>query len=69
MNITFDELLDTTEQLEISERQMFIDIVQHRINEQRRNEIVKDVKKGRLDYGNGNVKRGTSKDLMKEIMG
>jgi hypothetical protein len=69
MNATFDELLDTVDNLEITERQMLIDIVQKRINAQSRKEIILDVRRGRVDYSKGNVKRGSRQELMKEILG
>jgi len=68
MNITFNELLDSVEEMNISERELFVDIVQKRIHEQRRKEIIKDVVQGRKDYKAGKVKRGNSKDLMKALL-
>ena len=66
--MSFAEILDAVESLEISEKEMLLDIIRHRLNEQRRNEIISDVKNGRQDYSKNNVKRGSSKDLMSELL-
>ena len=46
---------------------MIVDIVQKRIIEKNRAEIIKEVEQGRIDYKNGNVKRGGVQELLKEI--
>lgn len=68
MILTFDEVLESVENLEISQKEMLIDIVQKRMSLQRRNEIITDVRNSRKDYVSGNVNRGSSKDLMREIL-
>ncbi len=68
MILTFDEVLESVENLEISQKEMLIDIVQKRMSLQRRNEIITDVRNSRKDYAAGNVNRGSSKDLMREIL-
>ncbi|MDT3738315.1 MAG: hypothetical protein RO257_02310 [Candidatus Kapabacteria bacterium] len=68
MILTFDEVLESVENLEISQKEMLIDIVQKRMSLQRRNEIITDVRNSRKDYGSGKVNRGSSKDLMREIL-
>lgn len=66
--MSFAEILDAVDSLEISEKEILLDIISNRLKEQRRNEIISDVKKGRADYLKNNVKRGSSKELISEIM-
>jgi hypothetical protein len=68
MSFTFDEVLESVENLEISEREMLISIVQKRLHLQRRNEIISNVKIGRKDYESGKINKGSSKDLMRAIL-
>ncbi|MDQ1264961.1 MAG: hypothetical protein QG635_111 [Bacteroidota bacterium] len=63
----FDNILDSIEAMDIQEQQMIVDIIQNRIAEKRRDCIIKEVRQGRLNYKNGNVKRGSKEELLKEI--
>ncbi|MFH1052721.1 MAG: hypothetical protein V1779_17510 [bacterium] len=67
MEITFNEVIENIESLPIPEQERVLDIIQNRINEYKRDEIVKDVKEGRQEYQSGKVKRGTIDDLLKDI--
>ena len=63
----FDEIIEAVEEMDISDREMLIDIVSKRLLEQKRNQIISDVRQSRKDYSSGNVKRGSSKDLLAEL--
>jgi hypothetical protein len=67
MVLTFDQILDQIENLATDDKEMLLDIIQKRMTQQRRKEIISDIRIGRKDYTKGNVKRGSSKDLMREI--
>lgn len=67
MENIFENILGSIETMELQEQQLIIDIVQKRISEKKRECIIKEVQQGRLDYKNGNVKRGSVKELLKEI--
>ncbi len=65
--MSFAEILEAVEELDISEREMLVDIIRHRISEHKRKQIISDVRQGRKDYSSGNVRRGSSKDLLEEL--
>ena len=65
--MSFAEILEVVEDMDISEREMLIDIVRKRLGEQKRKNIQTDVRLGRKDYSKNNVTRGSSKDLLAEL--
>ncbi|MBI5324680.1 MAG: hypothetical protein HZB41_05325 [Ignavibacteriae bacterium] len=67
MNMTFNDLVDTVDELPYEEQEVLVDIINKRIIERKRNEIINDVIQGRKDYQEGNVRRGTVADLMKDL--
>jgi hypothetical protein len=67
MNITFNDLIEKVEELNMGDRELFIDIIQKRMIEYRKKEILKDIRQGRKDYKNNKVHRGSIQNLIKEI--
>jgi len=67
METTFDDVMENIDRLSISEQELVIDIVNKRIRDFKRSEIIRDVLEGRADYIAGKVKRGTLEDLMKDL--
>jgi len=65
--MTFQEVLDIIELLSESQRESLIDIVQHRLIEQRREKLVQNIKEARCEYARGEIRKGTVEDLMKEL--
>ncbi len=64
---TFQEALETVDSLPDYQQENLIDIIRHRLVEQKRNLISQNIKKSREEYARGEVKKGTVGDLMKEI--
>lgn len=64
---TFQEALDTVESLSIDEQTMLIEIIQNRLREQRRKELIENVTQSEQDYAQGNFHRGSVDDLMMEL--
>lgn len=60
--------LEMVESLSQDEQSMLLDIVYHRLIEQRRAGLVKQVAEAREAYGHGDVRRGTVDELMAELL-
>ena len=64
---TFDESLDIIESLPEEQKESIIEIVKHRLIEDRRDLLVQNIKEAREEYSRGEVRRGTAGDLFREI--
>ncbi len=65
--LTFQEALDTVESLTIDEQAMLIEIIQNRLREQQRQQLLKNVTQSEKEYTQGNFRRGSVDDLMVEL--
>jgi hypothetical protein len=66
-NPTFQEALDIVESLTIDEQTMLIEIIQNRLREQQRQELLKNVTQSEKEYIQGNFRRGSVDELMDEV--
>ena len=64
---TFDESLDIIESLPEEQKESIIEIVKHRLIEDRRDLLVQNIKEAREEYSRGEARRGTVDDLIREI--
>jgi hypothetical protein len=64
---TFQKAIDIVEALSPEEQNILIDIIQNRLKQQHRDELLKAVAETEKDYELGNVRRGTVADLMAEL--
>lgn len=62
--ITVDKALDNLMQLDFANRELVIEIIQKRQIEERRAQLVKNVKQGKKDFSLGKLKQTTAKDLI-----
>ena len=67
MNMTFNDLVDSVDELPPEEQEVLADVINKTIIERKRNEIINDVIQGRKDYKEGNIRRGSVEDLMKYL--
>jgi len=63
----FQKALDVIESLPEYQQEDLVDIIKHRLLDQRRELLAKNIKEARGEYTRGEVKRGTADDLMKEL--
>ncbi|MBE9165242.1 MULTISPECIES: hypothetical protein [Microcoleaceae] len=63
----FQQAIETVESLSPEEQTILIDIIQNRLKQQRRDELLQEVAESEQDYAQGNVRRGTVADLMAEL--
>ena len=64
---TFQEALETVESLTIDEQTMLIEIIQNRLREQQRQELLKNVTQSEKEYTQGNFRRESVDELMNEV--
>ena len=64
---TFQKVLEAIEALDPEDQAILVDIIQHRLKQQRRDELIKAVAEAREAYAKGEVRSGTVADLMAEL--
>jgi len=65
---TFDEALEMVDSMTIEEREQLLEILQKRLIDEKREQLVKNVREAKQEYRKGKIKTGTVNDLMQEIM-
>lgn len=68
MQTTFAEVLETIETFSIDEKETLVDILQHRLAEYRRNQLLKDIKSSEKEFEKGLCKPMNIDEFMKEVM-
>ncbi len=63
----FQKAIDIVESLPEYQQEDLINIIQHRLLDQKRELLAKNIREAREEYARGEVKRGTAVDLMKEL--
>lgn len=64
---TFQKAIEAVEALDPEAQAILVDIIQNRLKQQRRDELLKAVAEAERDYAQGNVRRGSVADLMAEL--
>jgi len=65
----FGEVLEAADQLSPEEKEALIEVLQHRLLEERREQIFREIAAARREFQAGQCKPTTPGDLMKEILG
>jgi len=63
----FQELIESVEALPIDDREILMDIINRRIIEQKREELVADMEESLQAYRKGEVRIGTVDDLLRDL--
>ncbi|MCW6051553.1 hypothetical protein QUB60_02080 [Microcoleus sp. A2-C5] len=63
----FQQALEAVEVLSLEDQAMLLDILQNRLRQQRRNELLKEVAEVRQEYAEGDVKFGLTADFMVDL--
>jgi len=66
-SVTFQEVLEIIETLPEEQRESIIEIVRHRLIEERRERLAQTIREAREEYNRGEVNQGTVDDLMHEL--
>jgi hypothetical protein len=62
-----DQVLESIENLSVDEQETLIDLISHRLAEQRRSEIAANITQAQVEYQTGKVFRGTVTQIMDEL--
>lgn len=65
--IQFNQILEMIDYLSLDEQDDLINIIRHRQNEKRREEIANNINQARQEYQQGKVFRGTVDDVIAEL--
>jgi hypothetical protein len=63
----FESAIEVVEALSFEEQKLLIDIIDKRLKQQRRSQLLQEVSEAEQDYAQGNVRRGSVADLMAEL--
>lgn len=66
-DITFNDVLEIVDSLPEGQRETLIEIVKHRLIEERRDKLAQRIKEAKETYAKGEVRKGSIDDLMCEI--
>lgn len=66
--INFADILEAAEQLSLEEREDLVRIIQNRLREQKRTELIEDVRESEQEFTRGESQPVTPEQLMKEIL-
>ncbi|MGB7544483.1 MAG: hypothetical protein WBL92_02665 [Methanothrix sp.] len=64
---SFQELIESVEALPLDDQEILMDIINRRIIEQRRDELVADMEESMQAYRKGEVRIGTVDDLLRDL--
>ena len=67
-DISFADILEAAEQLSLEDREDLIRILRNRLTEQKRADIITDVKEAQQEFTQGRCQPVTPEELMKEIL-
>ncbi|MEH2247265.1 hypothetical protein [Nostoc sp.] len=63
----FQKAIEAVEALAPADQAILVDIIQKRLKQQRRDDLLKEITQAESDYAQGNVRRGSVTDLMAEL--
>jgi hypothetical protein len=61
------QAIDLVESLPIEDQAVLINLIQKRMHQQKRSQLVQEVKAAETEYAQGSVRRGTVAELMAEL--
>lgn len=64
---SFQKAIEAVEALPPDAQAILVDIVQKRLKQQRRDELLQEVAEAERNYSQGNVRRGSISDLLAEL--
>jgi hypothetical protein len=66
--ITFATILDAADQLPLEDQESLIDILQKRLRDHRRAELVQEVEQAQQEFAQGQCKIATPQQIIEEIL-
>jgi len=68
VQMTFSDILEAVEQLPFEEREDLLRILQNRLREKNRANLIKDVREAEQEFTQGDCQPVTPEELMREIL-
>lgn len=65
---TFGQLLESIEELPVEDQESLVTVMQKRMAERRRNELIDAVSKARAEFKTGKCRPATPSEIMKKIL-
>jgi hypothetical protein len=65
--MSFAELLDAIDELQVDEQAELVEIVSHRLSERRRDELAKEIRQARSDFEAGLCSPMTPEEILRDI--
>jgi hypothetical protein len=67
-SLSFQDLIEAVESMPLDDQSMLVELINKRIIEKRRAELVAEVQEARGAFKRDEAKRGTFEDLMKDLL-
>lgn len=67
-SLSFGAVLEAADILSLEEKETLVDILNHRIAEDNRQQVIEEVKEARLDFSSGACQEATVDELMQAIL-
>ncbi|MGC2235869.1 MAG: hypothetical protein WA584_06890 [Pyrinomonadaceae bacterium] len=67
MQSKFADVLETIEEFTVDEKETLVDILQHRLAENRRNQLLEDIESSEKEFEEGLCKPMSVDEFMKEV--
>ncbi|MDR9404478.1 MAG: hypothetical protein RI580_13670 [Halothece sp. Uz-M2-17] len=64
---TFQQLIESIENLSIEDQEVLLDILQKRLQQKRRDQIAKEITEVRQEFAEGNFQVGSVDQFLKEL--
>jgi hypothetical protein len=65
---TFDEVLESADELSLDQKESLVSVLRHRVAEQRRAELVRTVKEARREFRSGRCQSATPAQILKKLI-
>lgn len=65
---TFGQILESADALSVDEQESLISVLQRRLREQRRGELIKAVEEARRQFKSGQIKPASVAEIMRRIL-
>lgn len=62
-----EEAINLVESLSVEDRKILIEVVNKRLQEEKRNDLIKAVKETQQEFIEGKTRKGTASDLLREL--
>jgi hypothetical protein len=66
-SLSFQDLIEAVEAMPLEDQSILVELINKRITEKRRAELIAEVQEARNAFKSGEAKSGTFEDLMKDL--